>query len=264
MAIHSSILAWRIPWTEETSRLQSMGLHSVRHDWSDSARVHTLGRITFVLCICGFSLLASHTPPPCTCSPVRWPKPLSDPRSDTKAQATWWKIMIRLQLSVCSTRKEVDLQRCYHQGIKVSDFHWVPMELKSALQAWSCPAGAGILESMRHGASGRAGNNWKACGRESVLASWPFKTEEMQRANEPMKDCSTTLVIRKMQIKTTVTSHSPHPEWLKLQRLATPQCWIWRHLNAHTLLGTWGKGWMEEDAVVDLWAARKESAQKKS
>ena len=28
MATHSSILAWRIPWTEEPSRLQSMGLQS--------------------------------------------------------------------------------------------------------------------------------------------------------------------------------------------------------------------------------------------
>ena len=28
MAIHSSILAWRIPWTEEPGRLQSMGLQS--------------------------------------------------------------------------------------------------------------------------------------------------------------------------------------------------------------------------------------------
>jgi len=30
MATHSSILAWRIPWTEEPGRLQSMGLQSVR------------------------------------------------------------------------------------------------------------------------------------------------------------------------------------------------------------------------------------------
>ena len=29
---HSSILAWRIPWTEEPGRLQSMGLQRVRHD----------------------------------------------------------------------------------------------------------------------------------------------------------------------------------------------------------------------------------------
>ena len=32
MAIHSSTLAWKIPWTEEPDRLQSMGLQRVRHD----------------------------------------------------------------------------------------------------------------------------------------------------------------------------------------------------------------------------------------
>ena len=32
MAIHSSILAWRIPWTEKPSRLQSMGSQRVGHD----------------------------------------------------------------------------------------------------------------------------------------------------------------------------------------------------------------------------------------
>ena len=39
MAAHSSILAWRIPWTEEPGRLQSMGLQRVGHDW-----------VTFTLC----------------------------------------------------------------------------------------------------------------------------------------------------------------------------------------------------------------------
>ena len=32
MATHSSILDWRMPWTEEPSRLQSMGSQRVRHD----------------------------------------------------------------------------------------------------------------------------------------------------------------------------------------------------------------------------------------
>ena len=32
MAIHSSILAWKIPWTEEPGRLQSMGSQRVGHD----------------------------------------------------------------------------------------------------------------------------------------------------------------------------------------------------------------------------------------
>ena len=32
MATHSSVLAWRIPWTEEPGRLQPMGLLRVRHE----------------------------------------------------------------------------------------------------------------------------------------------------------------------------------------------------------------------------------------
>ena len=32
MATHSSVLAWRIPWTEEPGRLQSMGSHRAGHD----------------------------------------------------------------------------------------------------------------------------------------------------------------------------------------------------------------------------------------
>ena len=43
MATHSSILAWRIPWTGEPGRLQSIGSQRVRHKRSDLAhtRVHT-------------------------------------------------------------------------------------------------------------------------------------------------------------------------------------------------------------------------------
>ena len=42
MATHSSILAWRIPGTEEPSGLLSMGLHRVGHDWSDLAAMLSL------------------------------------------------------------------------------------------------------------------------------------------------------------------------------------------------------------------------------
>ena len=35
MATHYSILAWRVPWTEEPGRLQSLGLQRDGHDWSD-------------------------------------------------------------------------------------------------------------------------------------------------------------------------------------------------------------------------------------
>ena len=41
MATHSSIFAWRIPWTEEPGGLQSMGSQRVRHDWAASTQTHT-------------------------------------------------------------------------------------------------------------------------------------------------------------------------------------------------------------------------------
>ena len=41
MATHSSILAWRIPWTEEPGGLQSMGSHKVGHDRSNLACMNT-------------------------------------------------------------------------------------------------------------------------------------------------------------------------------------------------------------------------------
>ena len=44
MAIHFSILAWRIPWTEEPGRLQSIGLQRVEHDWATTI-------FTFTKCI---------------------------------------------------------------------------------------------------------------------------------------------------------------------------------------------------------------------
>ena len=33
MATHSSLLAWKIPWSEEPGRLQSVGSQRIRHDW---------------------------------------------------------------------------------------------------------------------------------------------------------------------------------------------------------------------------------------
>ena len=41
MAPHSSTLAWKIPWTEEPGRLQSMGSLGVGHDWATSFSLFT-------------------------------------------------------------------------------------------------------------------------------------------------------------------------------------------------------------------------------
>ena len=60
MTTYSSILAWRIPWTEEPAELQSMGSQRVRHDWATNTHFfffQTLGER--VMSICAFSVLAT-------------------------------------------------------------------------------------------------------------------------------------------------------------------------------------------------------------
>ena len=42
METYSSILAWRISWTEETDGLQSMGSQRVRHDWATKTLCHSI------------------------------------------------------------------------------------------------------------------------------------------------------------------------------------------------------------------------------
>ena len=41
MAAHSSTLAWKIPWTEEPGKLQSIGSRRVGHDWATSISLST-------------------------------------------------------------------------------------------------------------------------------------------------------------------------------------------------------------------------------
>ena len=46
MATHSSTLAWKIPWTKEPGRLQSIGSQAVRHDWATS-----VSSFSFLYCL---------------------------------------------------------------------------------------------------------------------------------------------------------------------------------------------------------------------
>jgi len=51
-AIHSSTIAWKIPWTEEPGRLQSMGLQRVGHDWVTSLSRTGEGKGNPLQCSC--------------------------------------------------------------------------------------------------------------------------------------------------------------------------------------------------------------------
>ena len=62
MAIHSSVLAWRIPATGEPDGLLSTGPHRVGHDWSDLAKCATWTTLRvklayFVYCYHNFSIM---------------------------------------------------------------------------------------------------------------------------------------------------------------------------------------------------------------
>ena len=48
LATHSSVLAWRILWTEESGEIQSVGSHRIRHDWATEhhQRREELRRVT--------------------------------------------------------------------------------------------------------------------------------------------------------------------------------------------------------------------------
>ena len=69
MATHSSILAWKIPWTEEPGRLQFMGLQRVKHDWATSLSLFTFRLHVFlyfylsvvILHVCVWQLLVWYT-----------------------------------------------------------------------------------------------------------------------------------------------------------------------------------------------------------
>ena len=65
MAPHSSTLAWKISWTEEPGRLQSMGSLRVRHDWATSLSLSCIGE-------------GNGTPLQCSC--------LENPRD----RGAWW------------------------------------------------------------------------------------------------------------------------------------------------------------------------------
>ena len=60
MATHSSILAWRIPWTEEPGGLQSMGSQRVRCNWATNMPPpHTYIRMCVCVCVFVFGVCVS-------------------------------------------------------------------------------------------------------------------------------------------------------------------------------------------------------------
>ena len=51
MTTHSSILAWKIPWTDELGGLQSMGLQRIRHNWATEQQQYSIVYVYYIFFI---------------------------------------------------------------------------------------------------------------------------------------------------------------------------------------------------------------------
>ena len=59
MATHSSILTWRIPWTEEPNGLQSMGSQKVGHNWATNTFTFTTYEVLWCVLTTSYPLCSS-------------------------------------------------------------------------------------------------------------------------------------------------------------------------------------------------------------
>ena len=71
MAIHSSTIAWKIPWTDEPDKLQSTGLQRVGHDWATS--LYGLLLLFFFNHFCSISRYTLHS--------IMWPLTLTETKT---------------------------------------------------------------------------------------------------------------------------------------------------------------------------------------
>ena len=126
MATHCSTLAWKIPWTEEPGRLQSMGLLGVRHDWATSLSLFTL-----------MHWRRNGTPLQCSC--------LEDSRDGGACWAAVYGVaQSRTRLRRLSSSSRLDLKWAFFERVVLTSntqpkcLHW--MSLHSVLaRTWYSP-----------------------------------------------------------------------------------------------------------------------------
>ena len=101
MANHSSNLAWKIPWTEEPGRLQSMESQRVRHNWVTSLFLHPNPIIIvlfFLLCLT-FPLL---------CNALHCNKPINAKFGAASlslvVQANWFRTVLEPDILECEVK----------------------------------------------------------------------------------------------------------------------------------------------------------------
>ena len=135
MATHSSILAWRIPWTEKPGGLQSTGLQRVRHDWAHgpggqrftvlSPKWTALNWVlrTFLTSLSGEPWLLHTQPFPATegtailLMPVTTCGNWNGPDAAAQPQRQTWRKQERLRQTVMALRRDI-LLMWYRRGME--------------------------------------------------------------------------------------------------------------------------------------------------
>ena len=120
---HSSILAWRIPWTEEPGRQQSMGSQRVRYDWArvrTHARTHTHTHTHQALGLRPCSVMARGQLPrkalPLFKGQKRIPKVLTTGSSQlTTLLAAEWQILSWKKIQAAHHHRCHDINKYKHQ-----------------------------------------------------------------------------------------------------------------------------------------------------
>ena len=80
MATHTSILVWKIPWTEDPGRLQSLGLWRVRHDWTCTHYSSPPDQLcSSIICLLSVPSIDSLLPGECQTPLCPWPRTLLPP-----------------------------------------------------------------------------------------------------------------------------------------------------------------------------------------
>ena len=123
MATHSSVLAWRVLWTEEPGGLLSMGSHRVGHNWSDLAAAAAVSKIYKIIC---FNRMRNN----------------SKHRQDIwigllPTNIYEWLInMKRCSISLINRKKQIRMTRKAIKGIDNNIGGWGCRETETLIQQW--------------------------------------------------------------------------------------------------------------------------------
>ena len=143
-AAHSSVLAWRIPWTEEPGRLQSIRLHRIGHDWVTNFHF----RVWFQGSSCGNTgafFISMFLPLCALCSDFFWAHPPFMPKplwttSANPVSSLWWEVSQEGALATVHWPR----QAC---SPELPGPVWVPLETSPDCQAGVSLSGCNCLLS---------------------------------------------------------------------------------------------------------------------